>query len=115
MRLPHTSVPQRNHDLIYTIILGLLVAFTALSIELDSGTINMPWLDHGVRHVMILSRDVQLFYLLICVAIVIARVFFPTRRKWATLLFNVLILTYVPYGTLLGVYGLRKIDQGIQD
>jgi hypothetical protein len=45
------------------------------------------------------------------VLIVLIRIFAPQKRKWPTLALNIILLVMFPFGTILGIYGLRKVDK----
>jgi hypothetical protein len=109
-----TAQPSRsgkNHDRIYTIILAVMSGLLVLSVIVQASMVNAPGLDEKGRWAMTMARNAEAFFLAMCVAVLIVRVFFPVHRKWVTLVFNILILLWVPFGTAFGIYGLRKVDK----
>ena len=113
MEMTQPARPGKNHNRIYTIILAVLSGILVLSVIVQTGMVSAPGLDESGRWVMTITRNVEAFFLAMCVAVLVVRIFFPVRRKWVTFVFNILILFWFPFGTALGIYGFLKVDKEI--
>lgn len=58
---------------------------------------------------------INVCYFLFEVSILILRVGFPANRKWPTIAQNIVLLLSFPLGTVLGVYGLWKVDKQLPE
>jgi hypothetical protein len=58
---------------------------------------------------------VYIFYAVLCISAFIIRLRKPSFMKTATKAVNILLLFNVPAGTVLGIYGLLKVDKESAD
>jgi hypothetical protein len=113
MEMTQPLRPGKNHDRIYTIILAVFSGLLVFSVIVMASMVSAPGLDEKARWVMTMTRNTEAFFLAMCVAVLVVRIFFPVHRKWVTFVFNILILLWFPFGTVFGIYGLLKVDKEI--
>lgn len=104
-----------NHNRAYTCLLGTLAAVAMLSAGLllfltgaaSSGTINTHLPDWSLPWVALLNFA----YALAMVIVLCTRRLKPDSGRKLTRLLNWALLPALPGGTILGLYGLWKVDR----
>ncbi len=107
-------LPQRtaNHDRIYTTILAAFSGFVLFGLISLTTLMNRPGIDERGRWALSLARNMEACFLVAALIILIVRIKFPEKRKWITLVFNIIMLAFFPFGTALSIYAFLKVDKG---
>jgi hypothetical protein len=103
-----------NHSRVYIVLLTVIVIIPAVNFPYILRLASSPDA-RGVGHIpnWVLRWDmpISLAYLLAAVTILLFRYFRPEAARRVTRILNYLLLFAPPLGTLLGVYGLLKVDK----
>lgn len=107
---PPTPPPKRSHDQIFT---GLLIALSLLlmlaigefSILRAGGRFNVA---EGVFYYLIFANS---FYVFAIIVALILRWRAPRMRRAITIAVSAILLFAFPFGTIIGIYGLAKVDR----
>ena len=105
------SETRANHDTIYSVLLAVVTFFQLMSTTMMGFMTMRPGLPAESAWVLRLVFVVELFPLLLEVVVLIIRIAFPAYRKWPTVVLNIVLLPWLPFGTALGIYGLWKVDK----
>ncbi len=101
-----------NHDHIYTTLLGVLGFFVLIGM-VSLMRISKRLKDSDGKAVISLVLGVEGCFLGAIVVGLVIRLAFPPYRRWPTFGLNIILLMLVPLGTVLGIYGLRKVDRRV--
>ena len=103
--------PRSGHDHVFT-ALALAVSFLmCLSIVSVGSLTRNPNMPPESRWVFHMTMAFMACYVLITWASLLLRWRFPASRRTFTIALSVILLLYFPFGTLLGIYGLWKVDK----
>jgi hypothetical protein len=110
--LPYAPPPERQPDRTYLIMLVVLAVLYGMSTVTVAFVGQMPAMDAAGRWAMRFSAIVCGFVVALIVATLIVRA--KTRSNgcliW-TKAFNIFLLLLFPFGTVVGIYGLWKVDK----
>jgi hypothetical protein len=110
---PQTNVePGRasTHEQIYRILLGVFGGFVFASGGLVA--VILRGASHPVPRVAIVIIACSYAGVSLCSFAVLAlRILRPGRYRWVTLVWNIVMLFFIPLGTALGIYGLIVLDK----
>jgi|GEM_PF-3396169 len=106
----------RKHEKIYTVCLILFIFCEITAIGTFSYTANQILQDGGENAVFTADVLHYVAYICGCFAVfgtltLILRYWKPEIGRHVTKALNILILIYFPLGTVLGIYGLLKVDK----
>jgi hypothetical protein len=108
---PSMPVPRSAHDHVFTALSLAFVFFLLLSIVLMWSLTRNPNMPPESRWVFEMSMAFMGCYALIVLLVLILRWSVPRSRRAFTIALSVVLLPYVPLGTVLGIYGLWKVDK----
>jgi hypothetical protein len=103
--------PPKNHNAIYTSLLGAVAFLFLLGIGSSVMQMHMPKTPPVVRMVFEFMIFVGAGYLAVIIAVLLIRIFFPAYARWPTFALNITLLIYFPFGTALAIYGFLKVDK----
>ena len=109
--LEQSVSPRRQHDAIYSVLLGVFAFFQSLSVISLWVMAGNPELSAISAWVLRMTAAAHLCFLMIEVAVLLIRIAAPAYRKWPTLALNIILLFLFPLGTALSIYGLWKVDR----
>lgn len=105
------AVRRSRHDTVYTALLGAMAFFILIA------TGEMFFLRRRINPdaawVFSLVGFIYASLLLFMIAVLAIRIAWPAQRKWVTVTLNVILLVLIPFGTVLGIYGLWKVDKDL--
>jgi hypothetical protein len=99
------------HDKLYTTLLGVLAFFIVMGFLTLLPLYTRAGSDEASRFALKLSMGIAGGYFFVCVAGLLIRIIAPAYRKFPTLGLNIILATYVPFGTALAIYGFMKVDK----
>jgi hypothetical protein len=106
-----TAVSKSQHDTVYSVLLGALAFFQLLGAVTLWWVTQMPTFQANSAWAIHMVISIQVCFLLFEVVVLIIRVAAPAHRKWPTVALNVVLLISFPIGTIIGIYGLWKVDK----
>jgi hypothetical protein len=111
MTLENQPRQKRQHDKIYTVLLGVLGFLLILGIISLNHTRTRLSDNPDTASVMTMAMETEACVLLAIIVVFLIRILAPAYRKWPTLGLNIVLLIGIPLGTALGIYGLWKVDK----
>jgi hypothetical protein len=101
----------KNHNAVYTSLLGVLAFFLLLGIGSSVMQMHLPKIPPVVRTVFEFTIFVEASYIAAIVVVLLIRIFSPAHARWPTFALNIILLIGFPFGTALAIYGLLKVDK----
>jgi len=96
---------------------GLLIALGLLCMMVIAQFIAMlhnPAISaesHWIYYYIISMQSIYLFAIMLALVV---RGFFPSMRRAITIAVSTILLLHFPFGTAVGIYGLRKVDKPVR-
>ena len=108
--------PRRTaHDHVFTALALALTFFLCLSMVMMYSLTRNPNMPPESRWVFHMTIAFMACYALIIWLVLVLRWRLPDSRRVFTIALSVILLLYFPIGTLLGIYGLWKVDKPPRD
>jgi hypothetical protein len=108
--------PQRNYDRIYNTVLAVGCGCAIFAIVTNIVLTTAPFIkDENQRFSLIMATSTEVVWLLMTASVLLVRILLPAKRKWITKVYNIVSLFLFPIGTVIGIYGLRKVDRNTPD
>jgi hypothetical protein len=95
----------------YSIALGVLTGFNIFGIISLNAVMNRHGMDDSGRAGLSLARNMDVCFIVLSIAAILVRFAPAAPRKWFSTVLNILLLLIFPFGTAIGIYGLRKLDK----
>ena len=107
------GVPSSGHGQIFTALL-IALGFLCLMVigqfyTMMQSLATTPESRWAYQYIM----WVQTVFLLAIVVALVVRKFFPSRRRVITMAVSIFLLLHFPFGTAIGIYGLKKVDRPV--
>jgi cytochrome bd-type quinol oxidase subunit 2 len=103
-----------DHDYLYSTLLSVYAFIMVAGVGSMFWLASLPATTDGAKRALrILEWGYSGFFVFI-VAVLWIRIYHPARRRWPTVALNIILLVFVPVGTALGIYGLRKADKALR-
>jgi len=103
-----------RHDRTYTVLLIVLAFFLGISIIEFAFLKRAPSTPPESRWVFEMIACINAAFVVAIVTTLILRGVAPSAGRIATTALNIILLFAFPFGTALGIYGLRKVDKAGQ-
>lgn len=114
MNLDYERPPQAtntNHDHIYTTLLGVTAFLLIIGMSTIAWLRMQPRTVSEAKSALLLPLFVEGCYLAAVVGVLLIRIFATSIRRWPTFGLNLILLLFFPFGTILAIYGLLKVDK----
>ena len=104
--------PSTNPNRTYTIGLLVLAFFLLVGIGDMVFIRRSRTIDPAVGWVFLLIAYIECLFVVAIIVKLALRAWAPQAGNIATVALNIVLLFFFPFGTFIGIYGLKKVDKG---